>query len=353
MAQVVLLSATPAKNHTREHLAPLADLRESAAADRVGVHRLTEDAEAADVILFAESYGAGWHFEGVRRHPFTRRHREKCFIFCANPFVIPFLPGVYTGIHKRWASRRTVSGFYLDVPKSRFTTFTPASDDLPYLFSFMGSVETAPVRRQLARIEHPRGFFQDTATQYARVLHGQMDEREQHDYRRRYAEATKASKFVLCPRGLSVSSIRLFETMRMGRVPVILSDGWVAPPGPAWETFAIRVAENDWPRIPQILEAREREAVQMGERARAAWVEWFSREVAFHRIVESCLAIRSRRIVPEQLARWPVFLQYLRPFHFRKFAARVKASAQRPSPHSTSDPAGDAAPAVSGPRRRR
>jgi hypothetical protein len=325
MAQVVLLSATPPADRTREHLAPLQDLRASAAADRFGTHGVTDDAASADVILFAESYGAGWHFERVRRHPFVRRYREKCFIFCSNPFVLPFLPGVYTGIDKRWASRRTVSGFYLDVPKSRFTTFTPATDDLPYLFSFMGSVGTAPVRAKLAQLRHSRAFFQDTAADFARALHGQMDAHEQQDYQRRYAEVTKASKFVLCPRGLSVSSIRVFETMRMGRAPVILADGWIAPPGPRWDTFSIRVAERDYRRIPEILEAREHEAVPMGERARAAWVEWFSREVAFHRIVESCLAIRDSRVLPEQLARWPVYLQYLRPFHFRKLLGRWRA----------------------------
>ena len=328
MAQVVLLSATPPDDRTREHLAPLEDLRQSAAADRFGVHQVIEEADRADVILFVESYGAGWHFERVRRHPYTRRYREKCFIFCANPFVIPFLPGVYTGIDRRWASRRTVSGFYLDVPKSRFTTFTPPGDDLPYLFSFMGSLGTAPVRAKLAQLSHPRGFVQDTAADFARALHGQMDEREQQDYQRRYAEMTKASKFVLCPRGLSVSSIRLFETMRMGRAPVILSDGWIAPPGPDWESFAIRVPEEECDRIPQILEQREHEAVQMGERARAEWVEWFSREAAFHRIVESCLTIAAGRAVPERLARLPVYLQYLRPFHLRKLIGRVKARAR-------------------------
>lgn len=328
MAQVVLLSATPRDDRKREHLAPLDDLRESAAADRIGVHRVTDDPHAADVILFVESYGAGWHFERVRRHPFTRRYREKCFIFCANPFVIPFLPGVYTGVDERWASRRTVSGFYPNVPKSRFTTFTPPSHDLPYLFSFMGSLDTAPVRRQLAQIVHPRGFFQDTAADFARALHGKMDEREQDDYQRRYAEVTKASKFVLCPRGLSVSSIRLFETMRMGRAPVIVADGWIAPPGPAWEAFAMRVAERDCARIPQILEEREAEAVEMGGRARVEWLEWFSREVAFHRVVEYCLAIRERRVVPERFARWPVYLQYLRPFHFRKLARRLTSNAR-------------------------
>ena len=323
MAQVVLLSATPPDDETREHLAPLNDLRDCAAQDRFGVHRVADDAEAADVILFVESYGGGWHFERVRQHPFTRRYREKCFIFCSNPFVIPFLPGVYTGIDRPWASRRTVSGFYLDVPKSRFTTFTPPTDSLPYLYSFMGSVGTAPVRRTLQQLVHPRGFFQDTAADFARALHGDMDVTEQRDYQRRYAEMAKASKFVLCPRGLSVSSIRLFETMRMGRAPVIVSDDWVEPPGPNWDTFAVRVAESDCMRIPEMLEAREHEAVAMGERARAAWVEWFSREVAFHRIVEACLTIRERRAIPEQLARWPVYLQFLRPFHFRKLAARL------------------------------
>ncbi|HSH37775.1 MAG TPA: exostosin family protein [Chthoniobacterales bacterium] len=328
MAQVVLLSATPPHDETREHLAPLRDFRESAANDRFGIHRVTDDPEAADVIIFVESYGAGWHFERARRHPFTRRFREKCFIFCSNPFVIPFLPGVYTGIDKRWSSRRTVAGFYLDVPKSRFTTFTPPSDDLPYLYSFTGSVGTAPVRRELQTLQHPRGFFQDTAADFARALNGRMDVSEQRDYQRRYAEMTKASKVVLCPRGLSSSSIRLFETMRMGRAPVILSDAWVEPPEPEWDTFSVRVREGEWRRIPKILEEREGDAVGMGERARAAWLEWFSREVAFHRVVQACLGIRERRVLPEKLERLPVYLQYLRPFHFRKlvagFARRVR-----------------------------
>lgn len=330
MSQVVLLSATPANDRTPEHLVPLQDLRECAAKDRFGIHRITDDPASADVILFAESYGGGWHFERVRQHPLTRRYREKCFIFCSNPFVIPFLPGIYTGIDKRWASRRTVSGFYLDVPKSRFTTFTPPSDDVPYLFSFMGSVGTAPVRQNLQRLVHPRSFFQNTAADFSRALHGEMDPREQQDYQRRYAEVTKASKFVLCPRGLSVSSIRLFETMRMGRAPVILADDWVEPPGAAWDAFALRIREADWQDIPEILESHEHSAVTMGERARAEWVEWFSREVAFHRIVESCLAIRDRRLIPEQLARWPVYLQYLRPFHFRKVASRVARNLRQP-----------------------
>lgn len=318
MARVVLLSATPADDKSGFNLAPLRDLQQSAELDRFQIHSVIPDAEAADLIIFAESYGAGQYFERLRRHPLVREYREKTFLFCSNPFVIPFLPGVYTGVEKRWSSSRVRSGFYLGRTRNEFTTFDPPAHDLPYLFSFMGAIPNAPVRRRLATLTHPRSFFQNTSHEFDKILGGKMDRRERLDYDRRYAELTKATKFVLCPRGLSVSSIRLFETMRMGRVPVILSDDWVPPSGPHWESFSILIKESEFARIPPLLEQREAESVTMGNLARKEWEEWFSDEVAFHRIVESCLDIASERRIPESLARWPVYLQYLRPFHLRR-----------------------------------
>jgi hypothetical protein len=329
MARVVLLSATPADDATDFNLAPLLDLQKCAKRDRFRVHSVTTDPETADLIIFAESYGAGWYFKGVRGHSFVREYRDKCFLFCANPFVIPLLPGIYTGVEQRWSSSRIRAGFYLGVTKNEFTTYARPVHDLPYLFSFMGSIRNAPVRQWLATLVHPRSFFQDTTEEFERVLHREMDQRERLDYYRRYVELTKVSKFVLCPRGLSASSIRVFETMQMGRVPVILSDGWVAPAGPAWDNFAIRVREQDFAQIPRILEEREPEAVEMGQLARREWEEWFSDEVVFHRAVESCLDIKKRRRIPEGLARWPVYLQFLRPFHRRRIAGMMYRALRR------------------------
>ncbi len=203
-------------------------------------------------------------------------------------------------------------------PGTSSLPISPPAHDLPYLFSFMGSVRNAPVRGKLATLRHDRSFFQNTTEDFDRVLHGKMAERERFDYERRYAEVAKASKFVLCPRGLSVSSIRLFETMRMGRVPVILSDDWIAPTGPRWDTCAIWIREKDFAEVPRLLEQREPEAVKMGELARKEWEEWFADEVLFHRLVELCLDIKAKRKLPESLARWPVYLQRLRPFHLRR-----------------------------------
>jgi len=318
MARVVLLSATPADDTSGFNLAPLRELQCSAELDRFKIHSVVSDPEAADLIVFAEFYGAGWYFERLRRHPLVRNYRDKTFLFCANPFVIPLLPGVYAGVEKRWSSARTRPGFYLGRTKNEFTTFSPPAHDLPYLFSFMGSIRNAPIRQKLATLAHPRSFFQNTTKDFDRVLHGKMDKTERLGYDRRYAELTKASKFVLCPRGLSASSIRLFETMRMGRVPVILSDDWVPPIGPLWTNFSVRVAEREFGQIPQVLEERESEAVAMGELAREEWEQWYSDEVLFHRLVESCLDIQRRRRIPESLARWPAYGQFLRSFHLRR-----------------------------------
>ena len=232
--------------------------------------------------------------------------------------MIPFLPGVYTGIEKPWASTRTRPGFYLGRAKNEFTTYAPASPDLPYLFSFMGAVRNAPVREKLASLNHPRSVFQDTTADFDRVLHRKMDPRERLDYHRRYAELIRTSKFNLCPRGLSASSIRVFETMCMGRVPVILSDSWIPPQGPRWEDFSIRVRERDFVQIPRLLEERENEAIEMGERARREWECWFSEEVLFHYLVELCLDIKNTRKIPETIGRWTAYLHYLEPFHLRR-----------------------------------
>jgi hypothetical protein len=322
MAQVFLASATPRDDQTDYNLAPLHALRQGAALDRFRRHTLVENPFAADLIIFAEYYGGGFHFERVRAHPLVRRHRAKCFLFCSNAIAIPFLPGIYASVEKRWSSSRTCGGFYLGLPKNEFTTFTSPDEDLPYLFSFMGSIRNSPVRRDLAQLSHPRAFFKNTSDEFELLLQLRLSQRDRLDYYRRYAELTKASKFVLCPRGVGASTIRLFETMRMGRVPVILSDEWVPPEGPSWEKFSLRVPEKDLAAIPRLLETLESSAVAMGQLARRQWEEWFSPEVAFHRVVEDCLMIKQRRRVPEALARWPVYLQLARPFHLRRLLRR-------------------------------
>ena len=70
--------------------------------------------------------------------------------------------------------------------------------------------------------------------------------------------------------------MRLFETMQVGRCPVILSDDWLPPPFVDWEACSLRIPERQVTSLPEILRARCDEAAQLGLAARRAWEENFS-----------------------------------------------------------------------------
>jgi hypothetical protein len=293
--------------------------RLSAAAelDRFKQHCLVNSPDEADIILFVGSSYSD--HRDVRSHPFLRRYRPKCFLFYSEDHVIPFLPGVYVNITSRWYNHRTtVTGPYLQIMEWDHVPFVPSLADCEYLFSFVGSTKTHAVRRRLMRLKHPRAYLEDTS---AVMSKGGKDEsfpmiEYQSDNKGHYGKIISLSKFVLCPRGYACSTWRLFETMKAGRVPVIISDQWVAPEGPAWERFSIRVKQNQLPSVPELLERYEPQAVLMGQLARKAWEEWFSKETVFHRIVDWCIVLRNRSRIT-RISKAAPYVQLLRPFFLR------------------------------------
>jgi hypothetical protein len=293
-----------------------------ASRDRFGVHQRVDDPAAADVVVFAELGDcAGPLLERVRRHDLYRDDPERCFIFAPRYKGIPLVPGIYASIPSHMHHReRTRSSHYTDVSlDERIHRLPPLSGDqaAPLLFSFVGSVWTAPVREALGRVSHPRGYFEDTTDRSERLKAGGSDA-EWAAYRRDFVETCEQSAFVLCPRGIGPATLRLFETMKMGRAPVILADAWHRPVGPDWDAFSITIPEADVDRLPEILEAREADAAAMGRRARAAYDDWFSDEATFHRVVEWCYDIRRSRRRSERVLSIPSRLRALSPRYLKR-----------------------------------
>lgn len=298
-------------------------MRAAAALDRFGVHETVADPERADLVLFVEtSDAAGPYFEATRRHPVYRAHREKSYLFCSTDRIVPFLPGVFASVERRWAwSAWTRSGHYLGVREGDGMRYDAASRS-SLLFSFIGSAAAHPVRRAILDLPADDALLIDSARETEEVARGEHPALAPEEFRGRYTRSIEDSAFVLCPRGGGTASFRLFEAMMLGRAPVIVSDQWVAPIGPDWPSFSLRVRESDVDRIPAILRAHAGRAEEMGQAARAAWVEWFAPEVGFHRVVESCLelvAVRSRRSGPRRYEPW---LQMLRPYNLARWGAR-------------------------------
>ena len=284
-------------------------------------HRLAESPDAADIILLVdEVLGTDHFYRRIRKDPAVQKFREKCFIFTTHDRVIPFFPGLYASLPKSSADlSRQRAGFYLPSEFNRHLKYTGEMDaGCDVLFSYVGRNNYKPEREWLLGLRHDRGFVRDTFTGRgdAPAKFGLPD-----DMHEMYAAVSRRSVFVLCPRGYGVCSIRLFETMMLGRVPVILSDDWTPPGGIDWNAFSVRAREKGEPHLAKRLENLMPQARQMGSLARQTWLEHFSGPLAAGRIAENCLDLLLNRKVPEKRARFRAVKTQLQPYHVKRWLA--------------------------------
>lgn len=295
MAKVFLTSAAEAdkffarKDYNR--------VLRAAEIDKFGVHELVEDAAKADVILFVERIdGAGRLLQRVRKHPLMQRFRDKSVVVNPRYKRFPLVPGIYASIKRKWYREdRTRTGHYFEVWDNAELEWKPATGEEPHLFSFTGSYNTAVVRQQFRQLESDdRAYLKDTADD-DRLVRSTDDTELLREYRRGFVQTVQDSKFVLCPRGIGPSSLRLFESLLMGRPPVILADEWVAPTGIDWSACSIRLREDEVAKIPGVLREREGDFMEMAAAARTCWEDWFAEDATFHRLVEWSLEILPAR----------------------------------------------------------
>jgi hypothetical protein len=258
-------------------------------------HRLTTDVHAADAILFVENsrYHEDAFYSRLRQHALVRRYRERCFMYNEHACPWSLLPGVYCSMPKRWFDRK----------RQRATRYirlvnpvdTAPSDQPDILFSFVGNTNI-PLRTDLMRLHGPRAILEDTSGFDA------FFNKSECPNHLRYADILRRSKFVLCPRGSGTSSFRLYETLRAGRVPVIISDQWMEPEGPDWSRCSLRVRERNIGRIPELVAKCEARWPEMALAARQVWSQWLADDVLFDHIGDSLASLARDRSIPESIA---------------------------------------------------
>ena len=206
------------------------------------IHQLVDDGASADLIIFV---GPEINtFLDFRRSAEWQKYPEKCFIYYGGDCPLPLLPGVYTDLeHRFYASSWTRTGAHLRVAEN--TNISDLGDiaQCDLLFSFSGAGINHQVRREILRLQHSRGVVFDTSSVPLPQRQRDSATNIEDSYINSYLSLLRRSKFVLCPRGKGTSSWRLFETMKAGRVPVIISDQWVQPEGPAWIECSVRIRE--------------------------------------------------------------------------------------------------------------
>lgn len=264
-----------------------------ASADAVGTHHLESDPARADALLFVDAHcnTADVLQRQLRRHPLVRAHRGKTYVYDQRDRPLWSFPGLYMSATRREAQRRRlmIGGPYATAD---------AVDELPdrspdLLFSFRGS-RTHPLRDEVLRLRHPRALVEDTTEAgFFGPATSELLARQRVE-RGRYRESMARSKFVLCPRGYGVSSVRLYEVLRAGRVPVILSDEWLRPRGVDWDAGCVTVAERDVAQIPELLERLEPDWETMRS-ASGTLAENFARDHLWHYYANSIAGLAAER----------------------------------------------------------
>ena len=236
-------------------------------------HVVTNDPGEADVILLFER-NANKTPQDLRlmlQSPVLRRHSAKCFCVNFDDQPLGLLPGGYVSLPRSrfdWRRHRAITymGQYNEVVARLAEHRDQYEQNL--LFSFRGARSWPTRARMFADLQDRNSGGRVTET-FRWFDHSEAEKTA-------FVEEMLHSKFVLCPRGGASSSIRMFETMELGRAPVVIADEYVEPDGPDWLSFAVFVSEERVPEIPRLLGELEPSAAQMGQLARQAWEKWFS-----------------------------------------------------------------------------
>ena len=114
------------------------------------------------------------------------------------------------------------------------------------LASFVGS-ETHDVRNKMIEaVKNESDFYIATKGWEQEIKIDQFTD---------FIESSLKSKFVLCPRGYGATSFRLYEAMKLGAVPVYVSDRYWLPwqHELTWNEFCLNIPVDNVQNLPNIL----------------------------------------------------------------------------------------------------
>ncbi len=216
-----------------------------------------------------------------RTHPWRRRaapgleahHPERTLVWDADDFPTGRLPGLYAGLPRELHEPARHATFCYPFRWNQEIHPRPPEEAVR-LAGFLGAI-TSPLRSRIIATLGDRPEF-DLAS--ADSLWHRMDDPASDASKRRYADHLAACRFALCPRGNGVSSVRLFEALETGRVPVVLSNRFVPPANPAWRECVLQFDERRLDTLPALLAAADAQWRSLALRVSSFWRENYADE---------------------------------------------------------------------------
>lgn len=112
--------------------------------------------------------------------------------------------------------------------------------------SFIGTYTSHPIRERMKhRVHGPNIIYRDQyhiQTQTFKIENFKKNEENE------YKQILQRSRFSLCPRGSSPSSVRFWESIHAGAIPILISDNWCLPEWD-WNNTILTIKENDFEKM--------------------------------------------------------------------------------------------------------
>lgn len=220
---------------------------------------LIDDFASADVILVTDIHHRN-SYRCIMSKPEHVTYYNKIICYSEMDFPPCEIPGVYSSSSNLYAANcGTGYFFHWKWIDSRFGSITveyiPPRERKFYV-SFWGRACNR-LRKRILLLDkvfgHCEASLIDTRKTFGLFDHSKKRDDKMAQQRVKYLEGLSQSTFALCPRGAGLSSIRLFECMKYGAIPVVVSDDLRLPKSIQDGYCCIRVPERNVECLPSIL----------------------------------------------------------------------------------------------------
>jgi hypothetical protein len=268
-----------------------------------------KDPAQADAVIIQEEKSTFKNFRYIDKlleDPFIKENLTRIYTISNDDSATGLLRGLYAGM----PAYRFNSKYYRAVPYFTYTNewvFQYKEEVEPiYIAGWFGNTYSNKIRKKL--VEH----YHDKADYFVKTSESWYNHNA--DEKKAYVELIKRSKFSLCPAGWAPPTLRLYESMALGRCPVIIADNIVLPPGPKWEEFSLLYStKKDVAGLHAFLLEHESRFKEMGIKAKENWDRFFDGDLLKHYYADSLLSlIRStpKYTFAAELKRWRSFQTY-------------------------------------------
>lgn len=213
------------------------------------------------------------------------------------------LPGIYTSLQpKNFDSTLHLSWPHLEAPNRDVETASiKCPKQAQLLFTFAGSCSHR-LRKKLFSLYGSSSEEDWKVVEIDRWYDHTESEKTQ------YVQDIVDSRFVLCPRGIASYSHRIFESILLERVPVIIADNWL-PFSFKDQEYYVKVPEKDIGQIESILERELENYDSYLANLRAIKSKWFSKHSRYRIAIEHFLQFHQQNLTDHDPAKLTQRLQ--------------------------------------------